>query len=181
MKPRLLSSKKWTPFPSEYVDQIRSAVTDSFQDKLNQARFVVEGRIYPEEIIVRLGYALKDRLQQCNFEVSCQFDSKKQNALEIIHACIDAAGSVMLEFVDSNEEMELPREWAEFDFNKLNLFLQFTTVNTELERSANELLGAHSPELVDDSLEESDDALDFSEVDKDLIDNPEMDPTKKKH
>lgn len=160
MIPRLVTSKKWTDFPKEYISQITEVFKEGFKAELESVDFFVEGRIYPEEILLRVGILEPGRIAQANFEVSAVYDVKKQDAIEWIYTCIDAAGTMMGEYFDLDGEVEFPRTWKEIDFEGKKIFTQFTTVNTRLEAEADALLGAHEKSLVIE--EETEDALDLA-------------------
>lgn len=170
MQPRLKTSKKWTAFPKEYTDQIETVFQENFSSQLGQGKLVIEGRIYPEEVLLRVGINEKGRLSQPNFEVSMQYDAKKKDAVDRIHNCIDAAASMMMDYFDGEGETEFPRTWQEYPFQGQKIFLQFTTVNTDLEAQANALLGEDEESLVTE--EENEDALSRAHVDEELSDDP---------
>lgn len=172
MQARLKSSKKWTLFPAEYIAQIERVFRENFAAQIGSAELLVEGRIYPEEILLRVGLKEKGRLKQSNFEVSMQYDPKKKDAVERIHNCIDAAASMMAEYFETDDDDDFPRTWKEYPFQGKALFLQYTTENSELEAEADRLLGESDDSLVHDA-EENEDALARAEVDKDLSDDPE--------
>lgn len=164
MNPRLKTSKKWTAFPKEYLAQIEEVFTQGFKQKIEGAKLVVEGRIYTEEIVLRVGVLEKGRLKQANFEVSCQFSPKAKDAVDRIYDCIDASASMMAEYFDSDGEAEFPYVWKEYEFNGRKLYLQFSTLNSDLESQANALLGETSPDLVVEEVpEDAEDALDRAE------------------
>ena len=187
MNPRLKTSKKWTAFPKEYAEQIVTVFTENFEQYFEKdSKIVVEGRIYPEEILLRVGYHVSGQLKQANFEVSMQYKADKHSTVEKIHNCIDAAASMMMEYFENDGQVEFPRTWKEYPFQGQVLFLQFSTVNTDLEAEANKLLGDTSEELVDDSDEDTEDALDRAdeqlvhdeeseEDEEDLLDSDEED------
>jgi hypothetical protein len=153
MNPRLETSKKWTPLPAELCGQIKEVFAESFDQAARAGKMHVEGRIYPNELILRVGYSEKGRLTQANFEISLDFIASKQNALEQIHVAIDCAASMMQEYFDREQDIsEFPRIWQELQFGDRKVFVQLTTDNTELEAEANRLLG-----LEDDSLVKIDD------------------------
>src|SRR6185312_3994816 len=158
MNPRLKTSKKWTGLPKEYVSQIQEVFQDSFAAQLKNAKLVIEGRIYPEEVLLRVGILEKGRLAQANFEVSVSYGTGKQDAVERIHDSIDAAASMMAEYFEKDGEVDFPYVWKEYEFNGRKLHLQFNTENSDLEAQANALLGADADELIQEDLEE-DDAL----------------------
>jgi hypothetical protein len=161
MKPRLLSSKKWTPLPKAFITQIEQVFNDAFAAKLATGQLIVEGSIYPEEIVLRVGFIENGRLQQDNFEISIDYSQKKQDAVDRIHNCIDAAASMMNEFFESDGEVDFPRQWKNFDFNGQIVWAQYTTENSKLEQEANRILGLAKKDLVRE--DESEDAIDHSD------------------
>lgn len=142
------TSKKWTSFPKEYLDQIRSVFQDSFAQSLGNSVLVVEGKIFPEEICLRVGFREPSALRQNNFELSIDFDPVKHNAIEKIYTCIDAVAMLMTSFFDGTPATDFPNKWKEFQFEKKILFFQFSTINTDLEAQADKLLGEDRENLV---------------------------------
>lgn len=177
MNPRLSSSKTWTHFPEEFLEQVQDLVSESFAEHLIEGACLhLEGRIYQEELLFRLGIKIAGQLKQNNFEVSAQYNPTAQNVKKIMYHCIEAAASMMSEYFEwydqpstateeaISEEIDFPREWTEFNFEGIPLFLQYTTVNTDLEKEANRLLGLSGSELVQTT--NSEDALDFTVEEK---------------
>lgn len=156
MFPRLKTSKKWTAFPTDYIRQIEQAFLENFSAELQNAKLVVQGRIYPAEIMLRVGFLEKGRLAQNNFEVSLNLGKDKNAIMDKIHLAIDAIGSLMNEYFESDGSMDLPRIWKEFEFNKTKLYVQFSGENTDLEQEANKILGVAGDDLLNDA--EDDDA-----------------------
>ncbi|MNL12295.1 hypothetical protein D3C87_1331590 [compost metagenome] len=167
MNPRLKSSKKWTAFPKEYSEQIQTVFSENFADYFDEEELLVEGRIYKEEILLRVGLRIKDRLTQPNFEVSMNYSQSKQDAIARIHNCIDAAASMMMEYFETDGEADLPYVWKEFPFQGVKLYIQFTTVNSRLEEEANRLLGIEEGTLLLEE-EEDEDALSRAEASEEL-------------
>lgn len=177
MNPRLSSSKTWTHFPEEFLEQVQNLVSENFEEHLiDGASLHLEGRIYQEELLFRLGIKITGQLKQNNFEVSAQYNPAAQNVKKIMYHCIEAAASMMAEYFEwynrpstaaeetTSEEIDFPREWTEFNFEGLPLFMQYTTINSDLEAEANRILGASNTELVQTL--ESEDALDFTVEEK---------------
>lgn len=159
MIPRLSGSKTWTNFPPEFLEQVQDLVAETFEQYLIEgASLHLEGRIYPEEILFRLGMREAGQLKQSNFEISAQYNAEAQNAKKIMHHCIEAAASMMAEYFEFDGDAEFPRQWMEFNFEGTPLFVQYSTVNTLLEAEADRLLGQSNLELVHET--ESQDALD---------------------
>lgn len=167
MNPRLKTSKKWTKFPKEYSDQIEAVFKENFSQFLENAELIIEGRIYSEEIALRVGYQQKNRLAQANFEVSMNYSQDQQDAVTSIHNCVDAAASMMLEYFENEEEADFPHTWTEFPFQGKKLFLKYSTENSSLEEEANRLLGLANETLVLED-DESEDALAIAEIKEEL-------------
>lgn len=169
MKPRLPSSKKWTAFPLEFVQQIIEALREAFPTQAKAGQFIVDGRIYTEEVLVRIGYLETGRLKQMNVEVSMNCSPKDLDASDRIMNCVDAAASVLQEYFEQTEESEteFPTTWKSFQFDEHQMFMQTSTVNTQLESMADQLLGQSQQEMVHEEDSETEDALeksDFFEV-----------------
>lgn len=76
MTPRLKNSKKWTLLPQALLEQITQAFSAQFTSEAALGSFKAEGRIYPAEIMLRVGYLKKSHLTQENMEVSLDLNSK---------------------------------------------------------------------------------------------------------
>lgn len=163
MQPRLKTSKKWTAFPREYAAQIEEVFRRSFSGKIGDQTLVIEGRIYSEEVMLRVGLHSGGRLRQANFEVSMSYSPKEADAVERIHNCVDAAASMMMDYLESDGEVDFPLTWKGYPFQERTIYLQFSTVNTELEAQADALLGRDATPLVQED-HETEDALDRAEV-----------------
>lgn len=159
MQARLSQSKSWTQFPSEFLEQVQELVAETFEDHLiEDAALHLDGRIYPEEIVFRLGIHTPGQLKQSNFDVSADYKADSQNAKKVMNHCIEASAAMMAEFFDMGEDEDFPRQWMEFNFEGTPLFIRYTTENTALEAEADRLLGADFKVLVKE--ESSEDALD---------------------
>ncbi|MFS4460002.1 hypothetical protein [Bdellovibrio sp. HCB2-146] len=167
MNPRLKSSKKWTAFPKEYSEQIQTVFTENFAEHFDDAELIVEGRIYQQEILLRVGFHQKGRLAQANFEVSMDYSQDKQDAVARIHNCIDAAASMMMEYFENDGDVDFPYTWKEFPFQGQKLYLQYSTENSNLEAEANRLLGLEEGAMILEDAEDED-ALSRAEQDEEL-------------
>lgn len=168
MNPRLKSSKKWTSFPKDYLKQMQNIFKENFSQYLDKGDLIIEGRIYPEEITLRVGFLEKGRLAQANFEVSMNYSQNEQDALERIHNCVDAAASMMMEYLENDGEVDFPYVWKEVPFQGKKIYLQFNTENTSLEEAANKLLGIDEETLLHEENESEEDALSRAEISEDL-------------
>jgi hypothetical protein len=168
--PRLASSREWSPYPSEYAQKILEVLNQTYPRALKDGRFVVEGRIYREEILLRVGYVHPKQLTQINFETSIDFDYIKQTAQDRIGLSVDAAGILFDEYFENLDDLyDYPRQWEAMEIGEQTLYIQFSTINTELEKEANRLLGLTDPALVNElSDSESEDALNKAIIDTEL-------------
>ncbi len=175
MNPRLATSIKWTALPTEFADKVRKVFTDNFKTEAAAGRFVVEGRIYPEEIIVRIGYLENGRLKQVNFEASSAYSKEAGNSFDKLYLCVDAIASMMEEAfeAEAEEDSDFPLQWRQYDFEGQPVFLQHSTVNSELEEEANRILGLAADGLLQEVMidDEAKDAMDVAVVDTDLAKN----------
>lgn len=176
MQPRLKSSKKWTNLPPDVATQIQNVFEKNFQKELGKARLVVEGRLYPQEILLRVGYAEPGRLVQNNFEISMDYVPEDENAaLNTIHLCVDVAASLLTEHFDAEAQeegaLEIPAIWTKFPFEETEVWIQYTTENSTLEKQANEILGEWDDSLVhleEDEEDEFDDSETGSDTETEL-------------
>ncbi|AGH95500.1 hypothetical protein [Pseudobdellovibrio exovorus] len=174
MNPRKKESKKWSSLPPELTGQIQSLFEENFKSQLEGKNLKVEGRIYPTEVLMRVGINVKGELRFLNFEVSVDHSTEKQNTLPQIHLAVDAIASLMLEYFDNGEDHEMPYTWQEYPFEKQKIWLQFSSVNSDLEAEADKLLG----------LDDNDESL-LKETEEDLeayglLDDEDVDTSRPK-
>ena len=165
MSPRRASSKKWTHFPQDYIDQVTAVFKETFATSLGSSTLIVNGRIYPEELVLRVGVREVGRLKQSNFEVSTDYEADVPESLDRIHSLVDVAASMMLEFFESEGEAEFPFVWQEYPFKGQPMYLQTNSENTDLEAEANAFLGLTADSLLHDE-GSTEDALDHAEKDQ---------------
>ncbi len=185
--PRLASSKKWTGLPEELLGNLQNVLKEEFKPEAQFGEFLVEGRIYPEELILRVGYLEKGRLKQINFEASVDLpkaeernpqnlsdDSEKSEpkespVLQRLYSCVDVLGSLMQEYFEIGDENEIdvPQSWSPIEFDGTTVYLQRSTYNTKLEEEADRLLGLLDKRLVHEDAP-SEDALEMAEINSEL-------------
>jgi hypothetical protein len=150
MEPRLKTSKQWTKMPAELLDQMGSVFENGFKSQLGKAEVRIEGRIYPGELLLSVGFSRANQLKQPNFDVSIAFDVKKDNVLKTIHVMFDAMGALFDTYFSSADDSEFPLIWEPLDFEGKKLFVQYSTRNTTLESDADALLGKDDALLNED-------------------------------
>lgn len=166
MNPRYKISQKWTPFPVEFTDQIRSVFMQNFAKELGTNTTIhVEGRIYQKEITLRVGLHNKGELKHLNFEASIDLPTgEDKQVFEQISIAVDALGSLVAEYYENDQDIELPYVWTEITFDKKKVWIQHSTENPNLEAEANKLLGVDDEAMVKNSDDEkSEDVLDITE------------------
>lgn len=180
MNPRLSTQKTWTTLPREFREKAAQVFAQNFRKESVKGDFVIEGRIYPTEIIMRAGYTEKGRLKQTNFEVSIDLttvpasdQAADKTAMDHLFLGIDVLGSVFethFEHLSEEEsdDVEYPFTWEEFEFDDHKVYLRFSTVNTRLEDEADRILGEAAPGLFNEDSEASTDAMTRAEIDSDL-------------
>lgn len=176
MTPRNPNSVNWSELPREFREKASQVFAQNFREESKDGEFLIDGRIYPGEIIMRAGYVEKGRLKQTNFEVSLDH-SPDQQAMEKLFLGIDVLGSVFethFEHIREEEEddVEYPLNWEEYDFDEGKVFLRYSTDNTRLEAEADRLLDGASTEIETLYREDGDvlstDALSRAVIDSDL-------------
>lgn len=146
MHPRLKTSKKWSALPKEFLRQVDSVFKQSFKDQIGSGKVEAEGRIYPEEILVSVGFRPQTGLKQNNFEISIPYKKDKDNVLKLLHLAVDTAASLFEQFFAAENDHDFPRIWQEFEVEGRSVYVQYSTTNSELENEANKLLGEFADE-----------------------------------
>jgi hypothetical protein len=141
MEPRLPTSQKWTRVPADYADQVVAALAKSFPAQSEKGEWIFEGRIYPEELFLVVGYLQTGRLKQVNFEVSLQYRAGVDNVPDLLNLAVDVGASLLEEAFKADSDADFPRVWQEYTIEKRAVYIQYTVENTKLEREADKLLG----------------------------------------
>jgi hypothetical protein len=163
MEPRRKTNKKIrsTALPPEYLKNVKDVFTKAFQKRLGKRKIFVEGRLFPSELILCVGYLPDPKgLKQTNFEAS--IDHSGKDVFEKLGITIDAIAGMMDQYLESGETQELPLEWTQYDFDKTKVFLRTSGRNTELEKEANKILGVDANDALyteGDELEKMDESL----------------------
>lgn len=146
MEPRLKTSRKWSTLPKEFLAQIRSVFKESFAQQIGKDVLEVDGRIYPEEILIRVGVRAEKGMRQRNWDVSLAYKKDKDNVLKLLHISVDALASLFEQMFASEDDADFPRIWHEFEVEGRPVFAQYTTVNSKLEAEADKILGISGDE-----------------------------------
>lgn len=160
MQPRLKSSKKWSPLPNELIKQIQSVFSQGFSAQTKGGKIEASGRIYPGEILIFVGFKAPKGLRQMNWEISIPYAKAKDNVLALLHIAVDAIGALFEQSFAAEDDQEFPRIWDEVDFEGRKIYVQYSTVNSELESEADKLLGENAGEDLDVAQGDWDDDVD---------------------
>ncbi len=146
MKPRKPTSvdRLKQELPKDSVKLIGEVVSKNFSAFSKSNQVVVLGWLYPEEIILMIGFRNRDGIKQVNFSASTNHDTKKKNTMDQIYLAVDAIGSMVQQYIDAEGDIELPHEWTEFSLEGQKVYMMSDTVNTDLESKANALLDEES-------------------------------------
>jgi hypothetical protein len=169
-KSKTPAQNPWTGLPEEFSFKVLSALEKEFTERVKKGEFIVEGKIFQDEILIRIGYIESGRLRQMNFEASIDFDRDKSTALDNFYICIDCLGVWIRDSfknLDHDESLDLPISWRATDFQGQTVFLQYSSVNSRLEQEANRLLGIANQALFNEA-QAAEDAFDLAETDIDL-------------
>ena len=188
MEPRLKTSTKWTALPKDFLAQIHSALKETFAKQIGKGKVQVDGRIYPEEVLIRVGYAEPGRLKQSHFDVSVSYKKDKDNVLKMLHLAVDAGASLFYQIFTSPDD-DFPRIWQEIDFEGRKIHIQYTTENSELEGEADRILGLTKDDLAQGDWDDEVSAesikaqlgIDEDDEELDLGDDDDDEPSNKKH
>ena len=165
MRPRQKTESPWTPFPQELIDHICEVFTERFSDEydLEGLHFLAEGRIYREEILLRVGLNNPNQLKQYNFELSVLYNRDEQKALDVIQESVNVLEPSFVDLLEEDfEDADFPIEWMAIQGAKYMAHQQYSTVNTLLESEADKLLDEFEKKLLHEAegSEESADPLD---------------------
>ncbi len=160
MQPRLSSSRKWTAIPKELTVQIKTVFKQSFQQHIGKGTVLADGRIYPEEILISVGIKQPDqKLKESHWLVSIGYARGKDDVIKLLNTAVDAAGSLFEQLFTSENDYDFPRAWTEVDFEGRKIYVQYSTVNEELEAAADKILGvAEGDDLAKGEWEDLEDA-----------------------
>ncbi len=146
MEPRLKTSKKWTALPKEFLGQVKTAFKSTFKTQLGSAKIEADGRIYPEELLLSVGFKTDSALKQSNFMISIPYRKGKDDVLKLLNLGMDAMGALFEQLFEADDDADFPRLWQRVDFEGREIFVQYTTNNTELDAAADKLLGESKDE-----------------------------------
>ena len=181
---------RWTAVPKDYIKQVTNALRDSFADEVKSGKFIVEGRIYKDELLLRMGYLEKGRIRQVNFEMSMDFKPGKDDTLKLLNLAVDVGATMLEELFSSESDDDFPRTWQPFEVEGRTVHVQFSSENSELDEKANAILGATDEHLVKEASADDDDEetlkvlkkkIGVDDVETDFPDDDDGDPPPTKH
>lgn len=150
MEPRNSGSTKhkYQPIPGDFLKLVQETFKEKYTSFLEDKTLIVDGAIFPEELIIVVGIRNKDeRLRQINFECSMDYvNDEDHKVLEKIHLSVDALDAMFAEYVEAKGDLEMPKAWTEFDFETEKVYLKSSHNNIELDKLADDFLREHNKE-----------------------------------
>lgn len=173
MLPRIEDSKdkKFTKIPKDLGDIFKSILADKFKEKyaakMQNMDIFVEGRIYPEEVILMLGLGEKKSIARKNFCCSINHSVENKNTFEQLKVALDALDPMLEQAIEADFDIELPLQWHEFDYEEQKVYMQFNTFNFQLEDQAADFLREQGIEIEDFEIKAEE------ELNQELLSHPE--------
>lgn len=148
MKPRKKDSLKSTSLPIDFLSQLSDTVKEQYKKQLKNIQVITQGRVFENEVLLRVGFLETGRLKQSNFEISFDLPFEKDQITSRLELAVDYLGGLIEEFLTTstnNEENHtfeenLPTLWKPIHLQKHQYYFQFSSENSELESMANRLL-----------------------------------------
>jgi hypothetical protein len=139
IKPRLKNSLRFQELPIDSIKLMKDVIQKNFKKYLKDKTIFIQGFIYTEEILLRVGFQ-SEGIAQRNFEASISYSAKKKDIMERIYIALDALGSMIDQYFKAEGDIEMPITWNEFKLDGESVYLQTSNENTSLEAVANKLL-----------------------------------------
>ncbi len=141
MQPRLKTSKISTDLPKDLLSQITEIFAETFSDHLKKSQVIAEGRIYSNEVLLRIGATQGKQLKQINFLVSIDYKQGKDQVMSLVQVGVDVLATLFDDYFSNQDDSDLPRQWTELNADGKKLYILYSTVNDKLESEADKLLG----------------------------------------
>ncbi len=140
MTPRDEKNTAYTTFPEELLIAVQDHFTEEFLNEAESGDFFSFGRIYQNEIVLRVGYLKKGSISQVNFDTSTESSNSQAGIITSIEDLVFGTKEL---FVDYFKNKNL--EHFSYHWNPLNssskVHYKFDATNTGLESQADALLG----------------------------------------
>lgn len=135
--------KKYSSTPEDLNNLIKETLVESSDAALETEtqKVNVRGRIYPEEIILKVSINEGGALRCHNFSGSMDHDVDAGDIIDRMQNLMEALSSMISEYFDAEGDIDMPLDWHEYDFENRKLHLMYSTENDEIERQAEALLG----------------------------------------
>ncbi len=139
LAPRLKTHLKPAPFPKDYIKLIHETFIENYGKYLeSNERILVEGAIYPKEMLIRL--TLIGAIKTLNCTASIDLDIKKNTLDNHVHILIDSLGAFFDEYFLEDRDVTIGEEWKSYDLRTKMVYMKTSTVNEALEEESNKLL-----------------------------------------
>ena len=165
MQPRVKTSKISTDLPKDLMNQIKEIFAETFSDHLKKNQIVAEGRIYSNEVLLRIGATQGKQLKQINFSVSMDYKQGKDQVMNLVQVAVDVLATLFDDYFSNQDDGDLPRQWTEMNADGKKVYILYSTVNDKLEAEADKLLGVKKS----DSFVKEHEGFDEDDEDEELL------------
>ncbi|MFK8136773.1 MAG: hypothetical protein AB8E15_00290 [Bdellovibrionales bacterium] len=146
--------KKFTFTPEDFNTLVNSSLMEAIGTKIETQGFSVKykGMIYPSEVLFRISLVKEGDITWHNFIGSIDHDTEAKDSVDRLKDVIDAIASMMDEYLNEGDELEMPLDFHEYDFESRKVYLMYNKENYELVDQANDLLGEDSAEPAEEEV-----------------------------
>lgn len=148
-------NKKFSSTPEDLNNLIKETLIDSTEITLqsDDQSMNVRGRIYPDEILLKVSFNEKGAIRCHNFSASMDHSVDDSDIIDRMQNLMEALSSMMEEYFSAEEELDMPLDWHQYELENRKVFLMYSTENDEIDRQAEALLGDETEDLEEDDSE----------------------------
>lgn len=165
-------TKKPTNLPKEFLKTVSDLFQKQFKSKLSGSTFLVNGALYPEEVVLCVSLSHPKSLQSASMHISNSLAKNvaenPEKVTEQLKSMVDVAASWFSQSLTDGmgleavlaEMKDAVTEWQEFEWEGQQLFVKLNRTNYTLEKAADEFLKKKGfNDEGDDLLDEIDELL----------------------
>lgn len=169
---RKRQTKRPTALPKEFLKTVSDLFHKQFKSKLGGSTFLVNGNLYPEELVLCVSLSHPKTLQSASMHISNSLAKNvaenPEKVTEQLKSMVDVAASWFSQCFSAGSGLESVLEemkdavttWQEFEWEEQQLFVLLNRTNYTLERAADDFLKKQGfKDDGDDLMDEIDDLL----------------------
>jgi len=166
------TEEKGNDIPLDYSRMVKEVIGRNFENglkllakRLESPEIHVNGKIYPDEIVLSVSIGSPKKLWANTFHASSDFDPKASSpkADEVLGVCLDGIGAILSHYLlDAKPEKmndlvtestalmnDAPLTWTEFEVAKKTVFIKADKTNPSLDQITDQWLMENDPEAFD--------------------------------